>query len=127
MKHIFVTLTLMISSSYSLYGGNIWSRQKPVQQQSKITPVEQVKQEINSYLQTINMASITSRTELEERLQIIFNNEAQDPNKFPLFNAFIKQDTFQQNEELQEEFGAAIRITVENFIDKKSTELGLLK
>lgn len=120
IKNVFAILILISSSSF-IYSGNTWSMF------SSQSTVDKVAQEISSYMNTIDLSSIKSRSALEAYIQNILNKNMHNEKLFPIFNAFIKQDGFEddKNIPIRKQLSETIQKIVEDFIDKKNAELKL--
>ncbi|MFA6066738.1 MAG: hypothetical protein WC707_06170 [Candidatus Babeliaceae bacterium] len=120
MKELSIILMLFISFFNYIYGGSGWSALKPKSQNAKIIFIEQIGQEVNTYLQTINLDAITTRQELEHYLGVLLSTNLRNPKHFPLFNECIKQEAFQQNMVLGQQLDRVMSKVVEDFVTEKS-------
>lgn len=116
-----ITEILGISNSnFGELSSKVCDKQNKAEQgQSKI---DQIEQELSSYLQTLTIESITTRSELGQYIQDTANRDIRDSSKFPLFNALINQDGFEepQNLALREQLFEITNKIAREFIEKKS-------
>lgn len=129
MKKLLIASILLIGFQSSINGGNIWSMlTKAASQKTNDDPVVKIKQELNSYLETLDLKAFTSKDLLGNYIQDLLNkNVREDSKNFPFLTGLINQPDFESDKNigLREQIIQSVNDVAEEFVNKKSVELNL--